>query len=57
MRKPYFLEKKKIAQAQCEDRRDGIEVEKYRHEREQAERSYDDEEETEEETEEEIEDK
>ena len=43
MRKPYILEKKKIAQAQCEDRRDGLEVAKYRHEREQAERSYDDE--------------
>ena len=39
MRKPYFMEKKKIAEAQCEDRRDGIEVEAYRHDREQAERS------------------
>lgn len=41
MRKPYFMEKKKIAEAQCEDRRDGIEVEAYRHDREQAERSDD----------------
>ena len=43
MRKPYVFEKKKIERAQCEDRRDGLEVAKYRHEREQAERSFDDE--------------
>ena len=30
MRKPYILEKKKIAQAQCEDRRDGEEMETYK---------------------------
>ena len=28
MRKPYFMEKKKIAEAQCEDRRDTLRTER-----------------------------
>lgn len=30
MFKPYFMEKKKIASAQCENRRDGEEMETYK---------------------------
>lgn len=41
MRKPYIFERKKIARAQCEDRRDGLEVDKYRHDRERAEKGGD----------------
>ena len=28
MRKPYFMEKKKIAEAQCDDRRDTLRTER-----------------------------